>query len=69
MENVESQYFMSSSSDGNDFYVTSEVKSDFECNGYEIINWQDYLLKSVFIILWSLNYVLKYSDSITAMSL
>ena len=44
MENVESQYFMSSSSDGNDFYVTSEVKSDFECNGYEIINWQDYLL-------------------------
>ena len=49
MENVESQYFMSSSSDGNDFYVTSEVKSDFECNGYEIINWQDYLLESVFI--------------------
>ena len=50
MENVESQYFMSSSSDGNDFYVTSEVKSDFECNGYEIINWQDYLLESVFIV-------------------
>ena len=49
MENVESQYFMSSSSDGNDFYVTSEVKSDFECNGYEIINWQDYSLESVFI--------------------
>ena len=50
MENVESQYFMSSSSDGNDFYVTSEVKSDFECNGYEIINWQDYWLESVFIV-------------------
>ena len=50
MENVESQYFMSSSSDGNDFYVTSEVKSDFECNGYEIINWQDYLLEAVFIV-------------------
>ena len=39
MEKVKSQYFMSSSSDGNDFYVTSEVKSDFESNGYEIINW------------------------------
>ena len=45
MEKVESQYFMSSSSDGNDFYVTSEVKSDFECNGYEIINWKDDWLK------------------------
>ena len=33
MERLESEYFMSSNGDNDDFYVTSEVKADFDKNG------------------------------------
>ena len=33
MEKVESEYFMSSKGGNNDFYVTNDVKSDFDKNG------------------------------------
>ena len=33
MERLESECFMSSNGDNDDFYVTSEVKADFDKNG------------------------------------
>ena len=33
MEKVDSEYFMSTASGDNEFYVTPEVKFDFEKNG------------------------------------
>ena len=33
MERLDSEYFMSSNGDNDDFYVTSEVKADFDKNG------------------------------------
>lgn len=37
MERLDSEYFMSSNGDNDDFYVTSEVKADFDKNGYIIV--------------------------------
>ena len=33
MEKLDSEYFMSTNGGNNDFYVTNEVKADFDKNG------------------------------------